>query len=44
MEYLRKNVNGVPLLTKSPYLAFRRFLCLHHFDLYKGATLFFREV
>ena len=29
MEYLRKNVSGVPLLTKSPYLAFRRFLCLH---------------
>ena len=43
MEYLRKNVNGVPLLTKSPYLAFRRFLCLHHFDLYKGATLFFAK-
>ena len=43
MEYLRKNVSGVPLLTKSPYLAFRRFLCLHHFDLYKGATLFFAK-
>ena len=43
MEYLRKNVSGVPLLTKSPYLAFRRFLCLHLFDLYKGATLFFAK-